>query len=45
MGWGRKRNTRAKRMNTYASMITSETHSILGAGEAGVKRGSGELEI
>src|SRR5579864_5990030 len=40
MGWGRKRNTTAKRMNTYASMGHLGRDSILGVRGAGVKRGS-----
>src|ERR1035437_942928 len=42
MGWGRKRTATAKRINTYASMDHLERHSILGAVEAGVKRGCGQ---
>jgi hypothetical protein len=40
MGWGRKRNTTAKRMNAYASMDHLERDSILGVRGAGVKGGS-----
>src|ERR1700756_1115522 len=40
IGWGRNRSATAKRMNAYASMDYLERNSILGAGEAGVKRGS-----